>query len=173
MWKCPTCGEPIDDQFDSCWQCTKVEPGPEPADDHRPERGRTGFWCAWRRGWLVLLMMLVYGAIAGLVGMFFEHGEGPLAVAGLAVTLFILPAGAYWIFVFFFGENVWPFPKVEREIPREDRAAALLDAATKLETRGRVNEALAEYETVVASFAGTAASHDAQKSIESLRAKIG
>jgi hypothetical protein len=89
------------------------------------------------------------------------------------VTRFILPADVYRIFVFFFSENAWPFPRVEREISREDRTTALLDAATQLETRGRVNEALAEYETVVASFAGTAASHDAQKSIESLRAKLG
>ncbi len=173
MWQCPTCAEQIDQQFDSCWRCAKVQPPPEPSDDARPGRNRAGFWCAWRRGWLVLLMVLVYGAIASLVGMFFEHGEGPLAVAGLAVTLFVLPACAYWVFVFFFGENAWPFPRVEREIPREDQAAEFLDAATKLETRGRVQEALTKYQAVVERFAGTAASRDAQRSIESLRAKIG
>lgn len=173
MWKCPTCGEPIDDQFNSCWQCTKVEPVLESADDHRPERQRAGFWCAWRRGWLVLLMMLVHGLFAGLMTLFLKHSEGLLAVAGLAVVIVILPLSAYWIFVFFFGETAWPFPRVEREIPREDQAAALLDAATKLETRGRVKEALAKYQTVVERFDGTAASHDAQRSIESLQAKIG
>jgi hypothetical protein len=47
-----------------------------------------------------------------------------------------------------------------------------LDEATKLEVRGSVKEALAKYEAVVEQFRGSAASHDAQKSIESLRAKI-
>jgi hypothetical protein len=24
MWKCPTCGESLEDQFDSCWKCAKA-----------------------------------------------------------------------------------------------------------------------------------------------------
>jgi len=142
------------------------------ADDRRPARLRVGFWCAWRRGWFVLLMMLVYGVLAGLWRLFFEHSEGLLAVAGIVAAIFILPACAYWILVLFFGEQTWPSLSAGRKIPREDGAVALLDEATKLEAGGCVKEALAKYETVVARFGGTAASHDAQKHIERLGAKI-
>jgi hypothetical protein len=117
-------------------------------------------------------MMLVYGLVVGLVTMFFEHSEGLLALAGLAAAILILPLGAYWIFVLFFGQEAWPSRSATREIPREERAVALLEEATKLEARGCAKEALAKYETVVERFGGTSASHDAQKSIESLRAKI-
>ena len=58
-------------------------------------------------------------------------------------------------------------------MPREEQAAALLDEATRLEARGRAKEALVKYQTVVERFVGTDASQDAQKSIESLRSKIG
>ncbi len=173
MWKCQTCGEQIDDQFDSCWKCTQVEPVPEPADTRNRERPRAGFWIAWRRGWLVLLMMLAHGVITGVVTLLLGRREVFFEIAGLVAFVFVLPPTAYWIFVLFFGQQAWPLPKGNQEIPREARAVALLDEATKLETRGRVKEALAKYQTVVDGFDGTTASRDAQKSIKSLRAKIG
>ena len=145
----------------------------ESAGDLRPEPLRAGFWCAWRRGWFVLLMLLVHGLVATLVTKCFGHSEGLWAVAGLAVIIFILPASAYWIFVLFFGQEAWPLRSGTRELPREEMAIALLDEATKLETRGCVKEALAKYQIVVERFDGSNASRDAQKSIESLRAKIG
>ena len=118
-------------------------------------------------------MMLVYGVVAGLLTAFFEHSEGLLAVVGLAVVILILPPCAYWIFVLFFGQETWPLRTGRREMPREERAAALLGEATRLEARGRAKEALVKYQTVVERFVGTDASQDAQKSIESLRSKIG
>jgi len=31
MWKCPKCGECLEDQFDSCWKCAKqTDPAPPP-----------------------------------------------------------------------------------------------------------------------------------------------
>ena len=44
--------------------------------------------------------------------------------------------------------------------------------ATKLETQGRVQEALAAYQRVADKYPDTAAGRDARKSIESLRAII-
>src|SRR5262245_48042264 len=155
MWKCPTCGEQIEDRFDSCWKCTKVEPVLEPADDHGPKRQRVGFWCAWRRGWFVLLMMLVYGVVAALVRLFFEHTRGISAVVGVGVAIFILPLSAYWVFVLFFGEEAWPPQRTTREISREHEAEALLSEATQLEARGRAKEALAKYQMVMERFSGT------------------
>ena len=118
-------------------------------------------------------MMLVYGVAAGCLTKFFEHSAGPLAVVGAAVIILVLPPSAYWMFVLFFGQEAWPLRRAARELPPEERAAALLGEATKMEIRGRVPEALAKYQTVVGTFGGTAASHDAQKGLESLRAKIG
>jgi hypothetical protein len=118
-------------------------------------------------------MMLAFGIVATVWAELFEYSQGFFAVAVLAAAIFILPPCAYWIFVLFFGQEAWPLRRATREIPPEEQAVALLDEATKLETRGRVKEALAIYQTVVERFGGTAASHDAQKSIESLRAKIG
>jgi hypothetical protein len=183
MWTCSKCGEQHDDQFESCWKCTQLNPapespapespGPEPAEGFRRARGSAGFWCAWRRGWLVLAMTLAFGLVATVWTAIFGRSAGFLAVAGLGVAILFLPPCAYWIFVLFFGQEAWPLPGAPKGIPTEERAAALLDEATKLETRGRVQEALAKYQTVVERFPGTAASHDAQKSMESLRANLG
>jgi hypothetical protein len=127
-------------------------------------------------------MIAVYGAVASLVRelyhqsvrTYFSQREGSWPViAGLAVAVLVLPPCAYWVFVLFFGRDAWPWKSATREVPQEERARALLDEATKLETRGRLKEALAKYQTVVERFAGTEASHDAQKCIESLRARIG
>jgi hypothetical protein len=182
MWKCPKCGEEIDDQFDSCWRCAKGEPVSESTGTSQPNQRGGGFWCAWRRGWYVLLMMAVFGVVEGVLRVFyqqsvrtyFDHGDGQLPVIGvLAVAVLLLPPCAYWVFVLFFGREAWPRRSATRKVPRETRARALMDEATKLETRGRLKEALAKYEIVVERFGGTEASQDAQKSIESLRARIG
>jgi hypothetical protein len=176
MWKCPTCGDQIDDQFDSCWQCTKPAPAPaqEPPGNRRTERSGVGFWCAWRRGLVVLLMTLVYIFVSAVaISPLIMLGHHPLgAVALLGVVIFILPPLAYFIFVLFFGRHAYPVPQSIKAIPREERANALVDEATTLEARGRVKEALDTYQSVVDEFHGTTASLDAQKSIESLRAKI-
>jgi hypothetical protein len=48
-----------------------------------------------------------------------------------------------------------------------------LHKATELETKGKVEEALAAYRRVAEKFAGTTVGRDAEKSIEILRGKIG
>jgi hypothetical protein len=55
----------------------------------------------------------------------------------------------------------------------EEEGYELLALATKLELKGRVQEALVAYQQVAVRYSRTAAGHDAGKSIESLRAKIG
>ena len=117
-------------------------------------------------------MTLVISLVTGLATILFERSEGLLAVAGLAVAVFILPASAYWIFVLCFGHEVWPLPTATWELSRDEKASVLLEEATKLESGGRVKEALEKYQKVVEKFGGTTASHDAQKSLESLRMKI-
>jgi hypothetical protein len=55
----------------------------------------------------------------------------------------------------------------------EDVAYGDLEAATKLETEGRIQEAIAVYEKIAQEYPNKPAGQDAQKSLESLRAKIG
>ena len=31
MWRCPQCGESLEDQFDNCWRCGSANPRPEPS----------------------------------------------------------------------------------------------------------------------------------------------
>jgi len=60
------------------------------------------------------------------------------------------------------------------ERPRvEDVGYDALAYATKLEMEGRVQEALAAYQKIAESYSATDAGRDAQKSLESLRAKLG
>ena len=172
MWKCTKCGEQIDDQFQSCWKCAKAPSAEETPDESTPEvRNRHGFWCAWRRGLFVLLMVLIVSMLASLVRLFLQQANGLVALVGVAAALFLLPLCAYWVFLLFFGQEAWPIPN-NRKTPPEDAAFALLGKATKLEARGRVQEALTKYEQVTEKFPGTLASLDAQKSRDSLRANI-
>jgi len=54
----------------------------------------------------------------------------------------------------------------------EDVAYDALEYATKLETQGRFQEALAIYQKIVQNSPGSGAARDAQKSIENLTARI-
>ena len=56
---------------------------------------------------------------------------------------------------------------------RENIAYEALRHATRLESAGRVEEALATYQKIIEQFPGTGASNDAKKSIESLQARVG
>jgi hypothetical protein len=128
MWKCPKCGEEIDDRFDSCWQCAKAESSPGTASTTQAKRSLGGFWCAWRRGWYVLLMIVVYGLVQGLLkefyrqsaGRYLEQGDNPLALlAVIAAAALLLPPCAYGIFVLFFGKEAWPWGKGARKDSQE------------------------------------------------------
>lgn len=55
----------------------------------------------------------------------------------------------------------------------EEEGYELLAQATKLELKGRIQEALIAYQQVADRYSHTTAGHDAKKDIESLRSKIG
>lgn len=177
MWKCPTCGEQIEDQFDSCWKCTKPDLTQERTERRGQERRPGLFFRYWRRGWFILLMVFCLGLFERgatyVLSALSQQDKTIFLVGALGFLFLLLPACAYWLFVLFFGDEAWPLPSREPEVPPDERAFALLGEATRLESQGRVKDALAKYQVVVDSFGGTSASRDAQKSIESLRAKIG
>ena len=55
----------------------------------------------------------------------------------------------------------------------EDQGYQLLAEATKLETQGRIQEALVAYQQISDNYPRTSAGQDALKSAESLRARTG
>lgn len=67
-------------------------------------------------------------------------------------------------------EQVEDVPKDPKSA--EDKGYELLDQATKLEIKGRVQEALTAYQQIADRYSHTAAGLDARKSMESLRTKI-
>ena len=84
------------------------------------------------------------------------------------------------------GAGTWVFPNAQQHnfldtlgshrpttTQTEDEAYELLNDATKLEAKGRVEEALSLYQRIVERYPQTAAGGDAQKSAQSLRAKLG
>jgi hypothetical protein len=79
-----------------------------------------------------------------------------------------------WIINYNYGRNRWgefvgePYGSAGTE----DEGYELLADATKLETQGQVQEAIAAYQRVVDNYSHTPAGKDAQKSVEALRAKI-
>jgi len=80
-----------------------------------------------------------------------------------------------WVINYIYGRNRWGefIGQSYGSSGTEDEGFELLDDATKLEAQGRVQEALLAYQRVVDKYSNTAAGQDAQKSIESLRTKIG
>jgi hypothetical protein len=183
MWRCPKCGEQIEDQFDSCWKC--VEPLPLQPERRTQLPVSGGVFRYWSRGWLVLLLTVLVGVcvrfasyvFSGAVAYSHEVTSGgrpsgaavllPLLVLAMAVVT--IPVCAYLAFAIFFGEKAWP----ESSIPsREETAFALFKEGARLEARGKVQDALDAYSEVVEDYPETPAAQDARKSIESLRAQI-
>ena len=177
MWKCPSCGEEIEDQFDSCWKCVKPQAVAEPPAPREERPAGSSFFRQWLRGWFVLLFALCLSLALQGISLLVTSGEVPgktsLNVVTLVLVVVLLPVFAYWLFLLFFGVEAWPWKGEPTQAPEEEKAAALLEEATKLEARGQVQEALAKYAQVVERHPRTAASRDARKSRESLRATIG
>ena len=122
---------------------------------------------------MVLCIDLFACGVSYVLSTLSRQNETISLFGAVGFFVFLLPAFAYWLFAFFFGEDSWPLTRRGTELPPDERAFALLDEATKLEGKGRVKDALAKYQEVVDSFGGTSATRDAQKSIESLRARTG
>jgi uncharacterized membrane protein YhaH (DUF805 family) len=97
-----------------------------------------------------------------------------------ALTLFIPIVGVVWAIVelgFLQGTRGPNKYGQDPTLPQDDgtREAGyeLLDKALRLERGGRIKDALAAYDDIARRYVQTTAGHDAEKSAESLRAKIG
>ncbi len=119
----------------------------------------------------VCLASTVFLLIHGVAGWFIIQRKRWAWVVGTIFSFNIF----VWVANSIYGSNRWrefagePYGSAGTE----DEGYELLHDATNLETQGRVQEALLAYQRIVDKYSHTAAGLDAQKSIESLRAKIG
>ena len=113
----------------------------------------------------------VYFVINAVAGWFIIQRKRWAWVIGMIFSCNIFA----WVINYIYGKNRWAefVDEPYGSGGTEDEGYDLLHDATNLETQGRVQEALLAYQRVVDKYSHTAAGLDAQKSIESLRGKIG
>jgi hypothetical protein len=94
MWKCPGCGEAVDDHFDICWKCGDTKPevtsaeylgtresgSPEDLAQEGSTRG-IGFF-RWRNHWItvplgLLLLFVAFGLGYNLFELMFRGASCP------------------------------------------------------------------------------------------------
>jgi hypothetical protein len=184
MWRCPKCGETIEDQFDSCWKCTEAVPVERERPVRPPEPAE--FFRCWWRGWLVLFLTVLVGFCVRFAVYVFSGaitygdkltregrawGGQVLPLLALALAVVALPVCAYLAFMMLFGEDAWPWKTKPGTPSREETASALFEEGARREARGNVRDALDAYAEIIESYPGTQAAQDARKSLESLRVK--
>jgi hypothetical protein len=165
MKNCSYCGRENGDEVAQCRECgtefvmqstdvSATEPIEDPA---RVAANKRVFWgAAWCLGGLFVTVLSYAAAANSPVG-------GTYIVAWGAIIF-----GAIQIFRGIVGHNA-----KGDQAEKSDAGDAALAAATRLETQGRIQEALNAYQRIADDYPGTEAGHDARKSIESLQQKRG
>jgi hypothetical protein len=115
------------------------------------------------------LVYSVWLTACALCGWFIIERKRWAWVVGTVLSFNIL----VWIINCIYGRNRWGECVGEPYNSAEDEGYELLHEATKLEAGGKAQEALTLYQSIIERYPHTAASGDAQKSAESLRAKLG
>ena len=176
---CPTCGEPFEKGFDSCWKCGTGKDGSPPkewaavADDTTkpsepcPKCGSSN------------VTLGEFSTSRNNLSAGFRPAGARIFSLSLsrAVDLSTDPAcacldcGLAWSYLR--PAELKDF--ISKHCARSDQqdAYALLAEGTRLESAGDVPGALAKYEIVMAKFPGTGAAKDAEFSIRNLRDKLG
>jgi len=73
MWKCPGCGEAVDDHFDTCWNCENPKPekptrvSDAPDSPVQPSVQNVGFWQS-RNPWIKVPLLLLLLFVASVLG---------------------------------------------------------------------------------------------------------
>ena len=164
MKKCNYCGRENPDDQDLCIDCaTELTPGQRATSATPPEmtpeeaaraqakkRMRNG--ALWFTGGIILTTVTYLSAI--------HAPNGGTYIIAWGAILF----GAVRFFQGLFGG---------KPPSSEDFGYEALAYATRLETEGRMQEALDSYQKIVETYPDTAAGLDARKSLDNLRAKLG
>jgi hypothetical protein len=173
MWRCPNCGKQNEDQFNSCWRCTKANPD----GGDKPARQEASWWFFryWRRGWAILLLVVLVGLCARLASAMLSAAKVYASAVQLLVLVLVvlaLPVSAYLVFTLLFGEEAWTWAKKARTPSREETAAALFEEGARLDGCGHLRAARDAYAELVQDHPDTAVAQHARKRLESLQAQI-
>jgi hypothetical protein len=176
---CPTCGEPFENNFDSCWKCGTRKDGSRPKDwaavaDQTTEPAEPCPKCGSANvapGRLLpsrhSISATFRPAGARLLSLSLTHGVDLCTEPSFACQ----DCGLVWSYLR--PAELKDF--ISKHCARSDQqdAYALLAEGTRHESAGDVPGALAKYEIVMERFPGTAAAKDAEFSIRNLRDKMG
>lgn len=180
---CPTCGEPFEDGFDSCWKCGTKKDGSRPKESTSAEVDPTqaaqqqaepcpkcgssnvtpGRLLPVGRGYSVMFepeaTRFFSSFLSGGVDLTSDRSSA------------CLDCGLVWCY----GrpDELKEFISKHCERSNKDDAYALLSEGDRLEAQGDIAGALAKYEAVMQKFPGTGAAKDAECSIRSLKDKLG
>lgn len=164
MKKCSYCGRENSAAAPRCQECgTVFDPDAGPAataETQVPENPRD----------VTARKQMLWGAFACSCGVLVTFVSYINAVSGPFGGTYIIAWGAILFGAVRFVQG-WKSRGIESG--RDDLGYEALAEATRLEVAGRVEEALAIYHKVVTEFPASDAGRDAQKSIESLQAKLG
>lgn len=134
-----------------------------------------GLTNTWTKGDLdvfaVLLATGVWSVISAISGWFVIRRK---RWAWVVATIFSFNI-VVWIINYIYGRNRWGefIGEPYCSAGTEDEGYELLQDATRLETQGRIQEALALYQSIANKYSHGGAGKDAQKSIEDLQARTG
>ena len=127
--------------------------------------------CGWfiirRKRWAWVLGTVLSCNILVWIISYEQPRKGDDSVLGCNILI--------WIINYIYGRNRWGefIGEAYGSAGTEEEGYELLHDGTKLEAKGRAEEALALYQRIVDRYPHTAAGGDAQKSAESLRARLG
>jgi hypothetical protein len=173
---CPTCGEPFEDGFDSCWKCGTGKDGSPPkewapvADDTTkaaepcPKCGSSNVTLGTLSPSRHSFPVTFRPAGARIFSLSPARGVDFPIDPGFAC----LDCGLVWNYLR--PDELKEF--ISKHCVRSDKehAYALLSEGAQLESEGDTAGALAKYEAVMEKFPGTGAAKDAEFSIRNLTA---
>lgn len=126
-------------------------------------------------------LLIGLGLIVAFIGLWFALFRKAGYETGRSVSMAIgmlVPLGNFGLLIYFVS-TTWPIQaelaslRAKAGVGSEDDAQALMSDAIRLESRGDVTAAIAQYDLITKRFADTDSARDAEASIRSLKAKIG
>ena len=176
---CPTCSEPFESNFDSCWKCGTGKDGSRPKEwaavadgttepvEPCPKCGSVNVTPGRLLPSRHSISATFRPAGARIFSLSLTHGVALYADPSFAC----LDCGLAWSYLR--PDELKEFISKHCEGSDQDDAYALLSEGVRLESSGDTAGALAKYAAVMEKFPGTGAAKDAECSIRNLKDRLG